>query len=74
VVDFNRCSGDYEALVEPMANRTVTGRLVIDERFAPGATYDTRIRVAGFPGREVAITLVVGERVSAETKQAPTPA
>lgn len=48
-------------VVEPRSNRSVIGRLAIDERFAPGATYDTLIRVAGFPGREVAITLVVGD-------------
>lgn len=48
-------------VVEPKENRTVLGRIAIDDRFAPGVTYDTLIRVAGFPGREVAITLAVGE-------------
>lgn len=52
-------------VIEPRSNRSVIGRIAIDERFAPGATYDTLIRVAGFPGREVAITLVVGDRPAA---------
>jgi len=38
---------------------TVSGRLLIDERFAPGRTYDTVIRVAGFPGHQVALSLAV---------------
>jgi hypothetical protein len=47
------------ALIEAKGSRVVQGRLAIDERFAAGATYDTVIRVAGFPGREVALTLAV---------------
>ena len=47
-------------VVEPKANCAVLGRIHIDDRFVPGVTYDTLIRVAGFPGREVAITLAVG--------------
>ena len=35
------------------------GRVTIDARFAAGETYDTVVRVAGFPGREVALTLAV---------------
>lgn len=46
-------------VIDPKSSRTVLGRVTIDERFAPGAVYDTLIRVAGFPGREVAITLAV---------------
>lgn len=46
-------------VIEPKSSRTVLGRVRIDERFAPGGAYDTLIRVAGFPGREVAITLAV---------------
>ncbi len=46
-------------VIEPKSSRTVLGRVTIDERFAPGVAYDTLIRVAGFPGREVAITLAV---------------
>lgn len=51
-------------VIEPKSSRTVLGRITIDERFAPGGTYDTLIRVAGFPGREVAITLAVAERAA----------
>ncbi|HTN49753.1 MAG TPA: hypothetical protein VMK32_10015 [Burkholderiaceae bacterium] len=46
-------------VIEPKSSRTVVGRVTIDDRFAPGGAYDTLIRVAGFPGREVAITLAV---------------
>lgn len=46
-------------VIEPNASRMVIGRVRIDERFAPGGAYDTLIRVAGFPGREVAVTLAV---------------
>lgn len=46
-------------VIEPRSSRSVLGRVRIDERFAPGGAYDTLIRVAGFPGREVAITLAV---------------
>jgi hypothetical protein len=60
-------------VVEPKANRSVIGRLVIDGRFAPGATYDTLIRVAGFPGREVAITLVVAADAAADAAGAAQP-
>lgn len=56
-------------VVEPKANRTILGRIVIDDRFVPGVTYDTLIRVAGFPGREIAITLAVG--VAAAQAKAP---
>lgn len=38
---------------------TVTGRILIDERFVAGRTYDTVIRVAGFPGHQVALSLAV---------------
>jgi len=38
---------------------TVTGRILIDERFAAGQTYDTVIRVAGFPGHQVLLRLTV---------------
>ncbi|MBP5989575.1 MAG: hypothetical protein JSR38_06200 [Proteobacteria bacterium] len=38
---------------------TVQGRIAIDERFVPGQTYDTLIRVAGFPGRQVALSLSI---------------
>lgn len=48
-------------VVEPKTNRSVFGRIAIDDRFTPGVTYDTLIRVAGFPGREVAITLAVAD-------------
>ena len=51
-------------VIEPKSSRTVLGRVRIDERFAPGAAYDTLIRVAGFPGREVAITLAVAAATS----------
>ena len=46
-------------VIEPRSSRVVLGRVRIDERFTPGGAYDTLIRVAGFPGREVAITLAV---------------
>lgn len=39
---------------------TVTGQVKLDERFVAGQTYDTVIRVAGFPGRQIAISLTVG--------------
>jgi hypothetical protein len=38
---------------------TVQGRIVIDERFVVGQTYDTVLRVAGFPGRQVALSLTI---------------
>lgn len=41
---------------------TVQGRIGIDERFVPGQTYDTVLRVAGFPGRQVALSLTVAAR------------
>ena len=59
-VDTDSMSFDPAAtVIEPKSSRTVLGRVRIDERFAPGGAYDTLIRVAGFPGREVAITLAV---------------
>lgn len=41
---------------------TVQGRIRVDERFVPGQTYDTVLRVAGFPGRQVALSLTVAAR------------
>ena len=55
-------------MIEARGARTVAGRLVIDARFAAGETYDTVIRVAGFPGREIALTLAV---VKAPPEAAP---
>jgi len=46
-------------VIEARSQRTVTGQLAIDARFAAGETYDTVIRVAGVPGREIALTLAV---------------
>lgn len=57
-------------VIEPNASRVILGRVRIDERFAPGGAYDTLIRVAGFPGREVAITLAV-EAATSVDKAAP---
>jgi len=59
-VDTDSMSFDPAAtVIEPKSSRTVFGRVTIDDRFSPGGAYDTLIRVAGFPGREVAITLAV---------------
>ena len=46
-------------VIEPRTTKTIVGRIAIDARFNPGGTYDTQIRVAGFPGREVTLTLTV---------------
>ena len=46
-------------VVNPHTARAVQARIVIDDRFEPGETYDTVIRVAGFPGRQVALSLTV---------------
>ena len=45
--------------IEPRTTKTIVGRVHIDGRFDRGGTYDTQIRVAGFPGREVTLTLTV---------------
>lgn len=47
------------AVVPAHGVSTVQGRIAIDERFVPGQTYDTLIRVAGFPGRHVALSLSI---------------
>ncbi|MFT3953404.1 MAG: hypothetical protein QM722_03065 [Piscinibacter sp.] len=41
---------------------TVRGHILVDERFVPGQTYDTVLRVAGFPGRQVALSLTIVAR------------
>jgi hypothetical protein len=46
-------------VVESGTTKSIVGRIRIDDRFSPGGTYDTQIRVAGFPGREVTLTLTV---------------
>lgn len=46
-------------VIEPRTTKTIVGRIAIDARFNPGGTYDTQIRVAGFPGREVTLTLTL---------------
>jgi hypothetical protein len=46
-------------VVDPGGRRLVQGRITIDERFAAGETYDTVIRIAGFPGRQIALSLTV---------------
>jgi hypothetical protein len=53
-------------VVDPGSQRVVRGRLRIDDRFAPGETYDTVIRIAGFPGRQIALSLSVVAAVEAE--------
>lgn len=46
-------------VVEPRSAKSIVGHIAVDERFAEGAVYDTRIRIVGFPGREIALALVV---------------
>lgn len=46
-------------VVNARTARAIQARIVIDDRFEPGETYDTVIRVAGFPGRQVALSLTV---------------
>lgn len=46
-------------VVEAGGSRLVQGRVTLDERFAVGETYDTLIRIAGFPGRQIALSLTV---------------
>lgn len=50
-----------ETMVEPGRHAVVLGQVTLDERFAPGQTYDTVIRVAGFPGHQVAFSLSVAK-------------
>ena len=46
-------------VIDPYGARTVQGQLTIDERFVAGERYETVIRVAGFPGREIGLRLSV---------------
>lgn len=48
-------------VVSPGTVRVIQGRITVDGRFVPGRTYDTVIRVAGFPGRQMALSLTVSE-------------
>lgn len=50
-----------DTMVEPASHAVVLGRVTLDERFASGQTYDTVIRVAGFPGHQVAFSLTVAK-------------
>ena len=65
-------------VVEAGSARVVQGRVVVDERFRAGHVYDTVIRVSGFPGRQVALTLTVqgdaGAPVNEEKRPAAAPA
>jgi hypothetical protein len=46
-------------VIEPGGRRLVQGRITIDDRFTAGETYDTVIRIAGFPGRQIVLSLGV---------------
>jgi hypothetical protein len=66
-------------VIGPQSVRVVQGRVLVDGRFRSGQVYDTVIRVSGFPGRQVALTLTVladasramGEERSAAAAPAP---
>jgi len=63
-------------VIEAASARVVQGRVSIDDRFRPGQVYDTVIRVSGFPGRQVALTLSVLTAVASkvEEERGPEPA
>ncbi|MFT7774050.1 hypothetical protein [Roseateles sp.] len=50
-----------DTVVAPGSHVVVLGQVTLDERFVPGQTYDTVIRVAGFPGHQVAFSLSVAK-------------